>query len=318
MSIRRTLLATKGYEFIVYPSDLFKTYTFEKEDIQYEKKTVGRSQDKFFTRVKNIVCNDPRQSLDYSLSPEDKLDCYNRVQDIIERIREEHCRVFQFDYAFILHDQDREADGSLKKFHFHVYCWSNTEDFPDPIYQQLRFAFNHVKVHIELLDYYEWCVPGPHNRYCSVTKEECETKVLLVKDNLSQPIKKLNGALRYMIHIDNDNKAHYDLASAFSNVDLFRHPAFVEATRASQLAFLFDAIDSGRVTNYRELAHCAMKNGCFDAFMKNSWILTNYLRCLDTLSYPEEYLSMPKNMNNLNIQAIAGLDCNLDLKNNLN
>lgn len=307
MAIKRTFLSTKGYEFIVYPSNLFQTWTFETEEIQYERKTMGRSQDKFFTRIKEIRLNNPRESLDWNISNDDLYDVRTRMLDILKRVT----KMFSgMHYAFILHDRDKDVNMEIKKLHFHVYVWVDEDQFPAKAFHLLKNDFNQLKVEIETLDYWERVIVPGDKKSVPVTKEECKTKVLVEKDALSNPIKKLNSALRYMIHIDNDSKYHYDLADAFSDVDLFHHKAFIDATRVSQIEFLMDAIDAGRVETYRDLTQYARVNGCIDTFLKNQWFFTNYIKStfvnMDVIQQ-----SMP-DVNGISVQGLASLDTNLD------
>lgn len=287
----RTKISPRGYEVIVYPSDLNVLIKREYEDHITPDRRRKNCDVKTCT---SIDIQHPWE--DYNIDiPDDTIyfEIIGKVQDIcckiISSLDKEY--PFTFHYAFNLHDQDRGADGHFLKNHFHVYIWSDdkieSEGFPDCI-ERLKYKcadfFNHIKVRNDTV---YWS-------YDTMQGFDLQTKVLDLSFCRINPIKNVDCALRYLLHVDNTDKVLYKLEDCVSDIDLYHHRAFLEATQASHLNFLIDCIDRGYAKSYAELYHIASANGCVNTYIKCSFIIMNYIKSITGQDDLKDHYRIPQ------------------------
>lgn len=267
-------LVVRGYETIVYPSDLDLIIHREYETLKCPDR---RRRNHDLKYPKSITLVYPSQDLNVDIPDDESYDrVYRDVQkaciNIIERM-EKVCS-YTFHYAYNLHDQDVDAAGVFLENHFHVYIWTD-DDIKDPdheIYmERLRdfcsMYFNLYRVQKCKYNWYD--KPDSHT--------EVDGYELINTYSRVNAIKYVDGALRYLIHVDNSNKARYELSNCVSDIDLSRSRAFKEVIEDGKLGFLIDQIKHGMVRSYIHLVDIAIDNDCLSTLRKNQYVLKDYI-----------------------------------------
>lgn len=136
----------------------------------------------------------------------------------------------KYKYAYILHDKDRTETGELKKEHWHVLIFLDN--------QQSLSAFS------KSLD-------------------------LQKSTNLIQFVKDKKQAIRYLLHVDNDDKERYDLSNIISNIDIAGYFDVKQADEGLDIDMMIDFIE-----NYEGL----LSYKTFFKFIRDCNIWTTYRR----------------------------------------
>lgn len=142
------------------------------------------------------------------------------------------CMSYFNECSYILHDSDYNEDGELKKPHYHVVCKKGS-------------GVNLTTI---------------QNRYGK----------LGVLSNHIYIITSYKQQLRYLLHLDDKEKAQYSSDEVESNVvDLAKY--FNQKPEGLQVLDMVDERLNGM--SYRQIIECAVKNGTYDVFRKNLGII---------------------------------------------
>lgn len=267
-------LACRGYEAIVYPSDLDVEINREYEILKCVDRRRKSSDLKY---LKNATLIYPHESWNDDIPDDESYNyCYNQVRISCLRIidqMEHHCE-YTFHYAFNLHDQDMDFEGRYIKNHFHVYIWTDDdiknerhETYMSLLQQFMADYFNHYCV--------KSCKYLWHDKIDSHVDVDGKQVCLLY--NRVNLIKYVHSALKYLIHADNHNKFHYKLSDCVSDLDLSRHKAFVEDINTSKLNWVFEQIRLGHIRSFTHLIEFASANDILHIVLKYQWVIHNYI-----------------------------------------
>lgn len=127
-----------------------------------------------------------------------------------------------------LHDKDKNPDGTLKKPHYHVVLMFSSNK-----------SFAQVKDLVKPLN-----CPAP------------------------QKVASIKGQVRYLVHIDNPEKAQYNQTDikVIGSVDLARYFKFTENDRHNHIAEMIDFIDEQGIMEFNKLLKYARKERRDDWF----------------------------------------------------
>lgn len=153
-----------------------------------------------------------------------------------------HCRALEYviqNYkcAYILHDKDCDEYGELKKPHWHVV-----------------FTLEN----------------GASPRYSSAIAKELE-----IEENYVQCCKKVDSALKYLIHIDNPEKYQYDVDEVYGELkiklkEVMQKGSESEGERVNELLEYIVTRDE-KITMLDFSRYCAI-NGYWDVFRRSGAI----------------------------------------------
>lgn len=111
---------------------------------------------------------------------------YRNFEIILYPENDDHIKILldikkRFKYAYILHDKDKKDDGIIKKHHWHMLVFLDN--------QKTLSAFG---------------------------------KMFHLQDsmNLIEIVKDKKKAIRYLVHVDNDEKEKYDINDIQTNIDI--------------------------------------------------------------------------------------------------
>lgn len=267
-------LVVRGYETIVYPSDLDMIVNREMETLKCDDR---RRKNHDLTYPKSITLVYPSQDLNVDIPDDETYDrVYRDVQKACIEIVNHMEKVcpYNFHYAYNLHDQDVDASGCFIENHFHVYIWTDDEikdpendRYMDSLQSYCAVFFNKKRV--------QKC------KYTWFNKSDSHVEVdgyeLVNTYGLINTIKYVDGALRYLIHVDNSSKAKYELSNCVSDIDLSRSRAFKDVIEDGKLTFLIDQIKHGMVRSYIHLVDIAIANDCLSTLRKNQYVLKDYI-----------------------------------------
>lgn len=160
---------------------------------------------------------------------------YRNYEIILYPENQEHIDVLykvkkDFKYAYILHNKDRKDDGELKKEHWHVQVFLDN--------QKTLSAFS---------------------------------KQIGLQDNMQliQIIKDKKKAIRYLVHVDNDEKESYDVEDIITNIDIASYFSNLISDESVDIDNMFSFIDEYKgYLSYRT----------FFRFVRDSNIWSNYRR----------------------------------------
>lgn len=160
---------------------------------------------------------------------------YRNYEIILYPENQEHIDVLykvkkDFKYAYILHNKDRKDDGELKKEHWHVLLFLDN--------QKTLSAFS---------------------------------KQIGLQDNMQliQIIKDKKKAIRYLVHVDNDEKESYDVEDIITNIDIANYFSNLQSDESVDIDNMFLFIDEYKgYLSYRT----------FFRFVRDSNIWSNYRR----------------------------------------
>ena len=160
---------------------------------------------------------------------------YRNYEIILYPENQEHIDVLykvkkDFKYAYILHNKDRKDDGELKKEHWHVLVFLDN--------QKTISAFS---------------------------------KMFGLQDSkhLIQIVRDKKKAIRYLIHVDNDEKESYDVEDIITNIDIANYFSNLQSDESVDIDNMFSFIDEYQgYLSYRT----------FFRFVRDSNIWSNYRR----------------------------------------
>lgn len=137
------------------------------------------------------------------------------------------------EYAYILHDKDKELNGKEKKPHYHIWCrWDN-----------------------------------------SVRSKSISKILGLSEDYVPQTARKRNSCILYMIHLTSEakklQKHIYNITDIKTNLEADEIERIIKNsdTKASDISLIFDIINSG-VHDYQQLIITIAQHDLIDTFNK--------------------------------------------------
>lgn len=133
----------------------------------------------------------------------------------------------------ILHNRDINGEGAPKKPHFH---WLYVFDNP-------------------------------------VGQGSVEKLFPDLESNLIQAVNSTKGAYRYLIHLDNPEKAQYSKSELIGNITLAEKYLRTENDEPTEVILLLDMLESNPNMTIAQLMRYACKNGLYGAFRRNAYIL---------------------------------------------
>lgn len=133
-------------------------------------------------------------------------------------------------YAYILHNMDIKEDGELKEKHIHLLV------FNDDACTITAFC----------------------DRYGYTKYNKCEI------------VKAKKQAIRYLIHIDYEEKYQYDVQQIITNFDISPYFNNLISDETIQVAFIFDYIESCKgFISTKALYQFVIKENCWSTFRRN-------------------------------------------------
>lgn len=160
---------------------------------------------------------------------------YRNYEIILYPENQEHIDVLykvkkDFKFAYILHNKDRKDDGDLKKEHWHVQVFLDN--------QKTLSAFSKM-----------------------LGLEDSKHLIQIVKDK--------KKAIRYLVHVDNDEKESYDVEDIITNIDIANYFSNLQSDESVDIDNMFSFIDEYKgYLSYRT----------FFRFVRDSNIWSNYRR----------------------------------------
>lgn len=143
-----------------------------------------------------------------------------------------------FDYAFIKHDKDLKEDLS---------------DFKKVHFHFLIFMQNQKTI-------------------------SALSKVLSVNENQIQFIRNKRGAIRYLTHADNNDKADYDINDIKSNLDLYQYFSNVVSDENIDIQMIVEFIDFQKKTiSFKALMRFVVDAGMWSTYRRNYTIIKDLL-----------------------------------------
>lgn len=142
-----------------------------------------------------------------------------------------------FDYAYIKHDKDLKEDLS---------------DFKDVHFHFLIFM--------------------PNQRTVSAL-----SKIIGVKENYIQFIKNKRGAIRYLTHADNNDKADYDILNITSNMDLSKYFTNIVSDENVEIQMIIEFISVNRAVSYKALMRFVIDANIWSTYRRNYSIIKDLL-----------------------------------------
>lgn len=141
-------------------------------------------------------------------------------------------------YAYIKHDKDYNENGEIKKSHYHLY----------------------VKL------YKKKTIGGVFNIVC---------RHFNINANLIEPIDNTFRFIRYLSHIDEEDKHIYNLDEITCNFDLSIYYNLKERNDNFVLEII-SKIDRGEIKNFKELVKYCSVYGELERLMRNTY----FFKCL--------------------------------------
>ncbi len=138
-----------------------------------------------------------------------------------------------FDYAYIKHDKDLKQDLS---------------DFKDLHFHFLIFM--------------------PNQKTISAL-----SKILNVGENYIQFVKNKRGAIRYLTHADNNDKADYDILDIKSNMDLTKYFQNIVSDESVEIEMIIEFIQVSRAISYKALMRFVIDAGIWSTYRRNYSII---------------------------------------------
>ena len=138
-----------------------------------------------------------------------------------------------FDYAYIKHDKDLKEDLS---------------DFKDLHFHFLIFM--------------------PNQKTISAL-----SKILKVGENYIQFIRNKRGAIRYLTHADNNDKADYDILNIKSNMDLTKYFQNIVSDENVEIEMIIEFISVKHQISYRALMKFVIDCGIWSTYRRNYSII---------------------------------------------
>lgn len=89
---------------------------------------------------------------------------------------------------------------------------------------------------------------------------------LSLPSNTIEPVKKFKAAIRYLIHVDNEDKYQYDMSAIDSDFDLAKY--FDDYTSFQMAKELGEQIQTGRCMTVNQLYSYAIANGCWSEYRR--------------------------------------------------
>lgn len=145
-----------------------------------------------------------------------------------------------YKYAYILHDKDYLEDGTLKKEHYHVLLFFDNARYLSSIVKEFeRFNIN--------LNQFSF-------------------------------IKNKKKAIRYLIHIDNKNKYHYELSDIISNLeDISSYFNDDNSIEQNDVIKIIEYIKKYPFISFYDLAYYVSTNNLWSTYRRNYSILKDII-----------------------------------------
>lgn len=144
------------------------------------------------------------------------------------------------EYAFIEHQFDLDNKGDLKKIHYHLYIYLERKKTPSGIFNILN----------------KW-------------KENCTQSFLI--ENLDNPPK----FIRYLTHIDNQEKYQYNVSDIVTNMDIEKY-FNISITDSEFTKNVLELIERKEIKTFKELVYYSLTFGKIDLLMKRAY----FFKCL--------------------------------------
>lgn len=145
------------------------------------------------------------------------------------------------DYAYILHDKDKNQDGTLKKAHIHWIGIKKTET--------------------------------GRESYITV---DTVASVLGIAQNYIERAKSLKSSIRYLIHADDDDKEPYDLQDIVSNISVVKY--FKEYREAVKSCKISEYIIHSQATEVTQIIPWVFEMGLYSEFRRGYAIWHTLIR----------------------------------------
>lgn len=144
-----------------------------------------------------------------------------------------------FQYVYVLHDRDLNADGDLKKPHWHVLI----KGFNSPVW----------------------------------SSSICEQ--LGIVENCVEKVRNFQSALRYLIHKDDTDKAQYSVDDIHGNLKAELEKAVGEGmTEEKAIGIIFDFLEnSDEHISYRDMFKFVLDNGLYGYYRQSYGVLKDLL-----------------------------------------
>lgn len=162
---------------------------------------------------------------------------YN-CDDVLQVIRE-----YFDEWAFVTHDLDVDpATGEKKKDHIH---WVGSLAYP----VNIQTVINRLEVPANSVEYIRKNKKGSQN---------------------------WKGAVRYLVHDANPEKAQYDVSKVESNFNVTKFLGSIDG--GSQFMKILEFLQSNPGVTYQQLAMWSYANGCYSEFLRSFRVIEKIQR----------------------------------------
>ena len=144
----------------------------------------------------------------------------------------------KYHYAYILHDKDKNEDGSLKKLHYHLLIFFNNARWGSAILKDIN-------------------IDNPN--------------LIEFRDNKTE-------AIQYLTHSNNLDKFQYDFNDIITDIDISIYFNKIKSNEQSDICIIYDFIvNHDGFIYYVELYNYVLSNNLWSTYRRNYSIIKDLL-----------------------------------------
>lgn len=168
---------------------------------------------------------------------------YYTIEIILYLDNQEHLLLLKdliskYKYAYILHDKDKNTDGTLKKEHIHLLIFFDNARWGTAILKEIKIDNSNL---IEFKD----------NKY---------------------------DAIRYLTHCDNEKKYQYNYNDIVSNIDIDMYFNNYKDSETKNISLLFDFIQNYvGFLYFHQVYYFALNNNIWSSYRRNYLIIKDLI-----------------------------------------